>query len=306
MSRYDFASAEFGLFEPAGKPDPAFPKIGFRNDANELLIPILGLKLRHSALRSAIGFPFRLKDSLDDQAINIRQWLGLNANSMTGARTKVAIIDTGFSLPQTASDLLFAGNDILDSADRPHGRYVEDIVRQIAPLATLYRAKVRDDSGRYNRWGVLCAILWAVENGVDACSISLEVTQPGDFEKALTIVCHYASKRGCVIFAGVGNWLDQPPSFLSQLPDVVSVNGLNKGNPTYCAHNAKVNCAAPVPVQTAFSPFRLSSAATVVVASSYLLLLQKKQHNPLLAMFALLSQPSSDPYISHFLPKGVY
>jgi hypothetical protein len=56
MQNYDFALAEFGHFKFTDTPDPVFPKIGFRNEANEF-------KLTYSVALVASDFPLLLKDS---------------------------------------------------------------------------------------------------------------------------------------------------------------------------------------------------------------------------------------------------
>jgi|GEM_PF-5402477 len=307
---YEFTGVEFGQFyhdDLTLIADSAFPEIGFRNEGNELLFPIFGFKLTYETTFSVNDFSL-LSEPVRSEAINIADWLGLT--KIVETSLKLAIIDTGFNDIQTDNDFIFAGNDISDDGT-PHGTFVEDVSKQIVSCS-LYRAKIRSGENFFPLT-ILCALIWAIEKRVQVCSVSIDFPWADSHIDVLTRVCAYATQNECLVVAAVGNDSALWPNLLSQMCEVISVNGLVQNNDPYCTWTqlqypcpVRIKYSAPVPVLLSNGGgFSGTSAATIVVSSAIVLLLDK--YKDLSAVLSTLSTNiHENPFVNAVIPIGIY
>lgn len=136
----------------------------------------------------------------------------------TGARVKVAIIDTGidYSHPDLAANY-GGGYDFVNGDDDPmddhsHGTHVAGIVAArdddagvvgVAPDAELYALKILDASGSGNDSDLIAAMEWAVTHSMQVVNLSLGTSaDPGSLVQQ---VFDEAQAAGVVTVAAAGN-----------------------------------------------------------------------------------------------------
>ncbi|MEW6448257.1 MAG: S8 family peptidase [Bacillota bacterium] len=134
-----------------------------------------------------------------------------------GTGIKVCIIDTGVDYTHRDLDDNYKGgidyvNDDLDPLDdNGHGTHCAGIIAAeangagivgVAPEAHLYAVKALDASGNGLLSDVVAGIDWAVANGMDIVSMSLEARLPS---RTLEAACNNAYAAGLLLVAAAGN-----------------------------------------------------------------------------------------------------
>ncbi len=160
-------------------------------------------------------FKFHEKDIGKNIGWNLRNIHAPAAwHTTRGKGSSVLVIDTGtdynhLDLKDCFGDKkgynFVAGNDNpLD--DNGHGTHVAGIVAGrrtgVAPMATLYAAKVLSKSGVGSSTDVIRAIDYAVENDFDIANMSLGSPR---FSYAYASMCKKAYERGVILVAAAGN-----------------------------------------------------------------------------------------------------
>lgn len=128
----------------------------------------------------------------------------------------VAIIDTGVDVthPALADAISPDGWNFVDNNDDPseaggnadashgHGTVVADIVRQIAPRATILPIRALDADGSGDVINVVRAVYYAVEKGADIINMSLGGPEESP---ALSEAIRYANGEGVFVTISAGN-----------------------------------------------------------------------------------------------------
>jgi subtilisin family serine protease len=151
-------------------------------------------------------------------------------SSFTGAGIKIAILDTGFdaSHPDFAQRQIITKNFVGDQQPFHdgvgHGTHcigtcAGPLRPQSGPRygigyeATIYAGRVLDDTGRGGDFNILEGINWAVEQGCQIVSLSLEAPwTPGDpaFSATYEAAAQRAMAAGCLLVIAAGNDADDP------------------------------------------------------------------------------------------------
>lgn len=129
-------------------------------------------------------------------------WLGITGDhSAFGSGVKVAILDTGSTLPGAKNTFLIPSPED-PTAWNGHGTAVADLIRQIAPAAELQSFRVANDEGQSNSFLLAQGILAALDAGVDIINISMG--SYGD-SGVLRDAVELARQAGVKIYASSGN-----------------------------------------------------------------------------------------------------
>lgn len=104
----------------------------------------------------------------------------------TGRGVKVGILDSGVDFTHPAiADVAHKSFEVREFPGGPvcqeapgmdvlgHGTMCAGVIHSIAPEATLYNIKTLDEAGSNSPAKVICAIQWAVANGMDVLNLSL-------------------------------------------------------------------------------------------------------------------------------------
>lgn len=129
-------------------------------------------------------------------------WLGISGDhSAFGSGVKVAILDTGSTLPGADNRFLVPAPE--NPADwNGHGTAVADLIRQVAPAAELLSWRVANDDGQSNSFLLAQGILAAMDAGVDIINISMgSYGDSGILRDAVDL----ARQAGIRIYASAGN-----------------------------------------------------------------------------------------------------
>jgi subtilisin family serine protease len=159
-----------------------------------------------------------------------------------GAGRVVAVVDTGVdpTHPLLAGRIAPGGFDFIDGDTDPrderngldddrdgivddqygHGTFIASLVLTVAPESQILPVRVLDDEGVGTASGVSAGILWAVEQGADIVSVSIDMPVPSD---ALKDAIDYANNRGVLVVAAAGNGGLPDLIFPARLGDVVAV-----------------------------------------------------------------------------------
>ena len=129
-------------------------------------------------------------------------WLGITGDhSAFGSGVKVAILDTGSTLPGAKNQFLVPPPED-PAAWNGHGTAVADLIRQIAPAAELHSFRVANDDGQSNSFLLAQGILAALDAGVDVINISMgSYGNSGILRDAIEL----AQQAGVKIYASGGN-----------------------------------------------------------------------------------------------------
>lgn len=138
-----------------------------------------------------------------------------------GAGVKVAVIDTGANMSHTdLKGRVVAGYNFVNGANgtnittdnNGHGTHVCGIIGAaannsaggagIAPKCSVYSYKALDDEGAGKTDDIIAALRAAADAGMDIVNMSLGGPA---FVSVYQKACTYAAKKGCTIFAALGN-----------------------------------------------------------------------------------------------------
>ncbi|MCF7758662.1 S8 family peptidase [Paenibacillus xylanexedens] len=180
------------------------------------------------------------------------------SNGITGAKVKIAILDTGvdFSHPDLDINIHNGFNAInvkdLPDDDNGHGTMVTGIIsanhnnfgiRGIAPDADIYPVKVLDRFGKGNIRDIIRGINWCVENNIQIINMSFSLK---DDNLELKEVIQSAVDRGIIIVASADNTDEDSARFPASYKGVISVVSMNKKNKMQTSINSrKIDFAAP-------------------------------------------------------------
>jgi uncharacterized membrane protein len=154
-------------------------------------------------------------------------WLGVTGDhSAFGSGVKVAILDTGSTLPGAKNQFLVAPPD--DPANwNGHGTAVADLIRQIAPSAELLSWRVANDDGQSNSFLLAQGILAALDAGVDIINISMgSYGNSGILRDAVEL----AQQAGVKIYASGGNEGYDHLAYPAAYAGVVGVGAVDANN----------------------------------------------------------------------------
>ena len=182
-----------------------------------------------------------------------------------GAGIKIAVLDTGidYNHPDLAANYGggwdFVNNDADPFDDNFHGTHVAGSIAGrdddagvvgVAPEATIYALKVLDQNGNGSFSGVISALDWAVQNGIQITSNSYgSSTNPGTlvqqaFANASNAgLLHVAAAGNTGNCAGTGDTVIFPAKYDS----VIAVAAIDNTDTVACfsSHGPKVELAAP-------------------------------------------------------------
>jgi len=156
-----------------------------------------------------------------------------------GKKVKVAVFDTGVS---NHEDLEISGGvsfvDYTDSYsdDNGHGTHVAGTIAAknnklgvvgVAPDAEIYAVKILDSAGRGSYSGIIAALEWAVDNGIEIINMSLGSNQ---FSSVLHVAIKYAVEEGIIIVAAAGNQGEGEDTVMypAKYPEVVAVGAVTE------------------------------------------------------------------------------
>ncbi len=122
---------------------------------------------------------------------------------MKDITVRLGLVDSGVSQGQagyiSAGRCFLSGDEAAPEADRlGHGMAVVDIIREYAPMVTLYNARVFDDRGVTTAARVAAAIDWLVQQRADVINLSLGLQQDRDI---LRVSCARAVAAGIILVA---------------------------------------------------------------------------------------------------------
>ena len=175
--------------------------------------------------------------ALNDPEYDSRQWgmqlIGAKAAwdaGILGQGVRIAVLDTGVHFGHFEfSGRLVAGPDYIEPNTQPqddghsittgqpqgHGTHVAGIaaagidnggVVGVAPQATVVAVKVLDRDGTGPVDGILAALKWAADNGIEVINLSLGTIGPDFFEDEATIdTVNYAWNKGSIVVFAAGN-----------------------------------------------------------------------------------------------------
>jgi serine protease len=203
----------------------------------------------------------------------VAAWENLQAVKRPGARgTIVAVLDTGVAYraqgsrfrrsPDFTAGQFVKGRDFVDNTDLPldrngHGTHVAGTIAEktnngIGLTGLAYRTKlmpvrVLDRLGRGRADDIAAGIRFAAENDADVINMSFNF---GCAKKVPSVAqaVHYATRRGAVVVASVGNLGSEscvsPPA---TIPGVIGVGGTTQGGciGNYSLSGKDVDVVAP-------------------------------------------------------------
>ena len=182
-----------------------------------------------------------------------------------GAGVKVAVLDSGidYNHPDLAANYAggwdFVNNDGDPFDDNFHGTHVAGTIGArdddagvvgVAPDARIYALKVLDQNGNGAFSGIIAAVDWAVQNGIQITSNSYgSATNPGTivqmaFDNAANAgLLHVAAAGNSGNCTGTGDTVIYPAKYAS----VIAVAAIDNTDTVACfsSHGPKVELAAP-------------------------------------------------------------
>ncbi len=207
-------------------------------------------------------------------------WLGIGDNQGWGNGIKVAVLDSGVNaeggLKGKYIDRVDLSDD--DSASGLHGTAVASIIagdstnlRGVAPDADIMSLRVLSDKGSGNAFTLAKGIIDAVDRGAKIINMSL-----GSKSDSFVVrdAVHYATERGVLLVAAVGNDAVEGVQYPAAYPDVLSVGGVDaNGEHLYFSNRGKVDVAAPgigveIPLDNKNILFSGTSAAAPFVSGA--------------------------------------
>lgn len=194
-----------------------------------------------------VNLPTPKTEGVQDGAVgmgtSLLSWLGISGdNSTYGSGVKVAILDTGSTLPGAKNNFL-----VDPPADATtwngHGTAVADLIKQIAPASDLQSWRIANDEGQSNSFLLAQGIIAAMEAGVDLINISMA-------SYGNSALLHDAVKKaqdaGIKIFASGGNEGYDQVAYPAAYEGVVGVGAVD-ANGTYLnfSNTGNVTMTAP-------------------------------------------------------------
>jgi hypothetical protein len=250
-------------------------------------------------MSSSVGrfaLPLRAASLEDVENRRVKELIELSATSshLTGAGVRIAVVDTGFSLPIAASiSNVESGYNAVDSNanfddQEGHGTGVAGIILQLSPNARILPVKVSDD-GVSSRKAVVNGIVHAIRNKAKLINASLSLSESTLkdvrqavgaelFNQVLIVISAgndghrvepLSEKWENVIMVGAST-LEDPPIFASysaQGPgvDIVApAGGAGDGISTFCVRD--LNCVRSFNGTSAAAPVVTAVAALVAEA----------------------------------------
>jgi hypothetical protein len=194
-----------------------------------------------------VSLPTPLADGVQEGAVgfgdSLLSWLGVSGdNSAFGSGVKVAILDTGSTLPGAKN--FFLVDPPANAADwNGHGTAVADLIRQIAPATDLLSWRVANDDGTSNSFLLAQGILAAVDAGVDVINISM-----GSYGNSTLLrqAVETAQQAGVILYASGGNEGYDQLAYPAAYPGVVGVGAVDAaGNHLDFSNIGNVTMTAP-------------------------------------------------------------
>ncbi len=189
----------------------------------------------------------------------------VHQSGVRGAGVKVAVIDTGidYNHPDLAANYAggfdFVNNDDDPFDDNKHGTHVAGTVAArdddsgvvgVAPDATLYGLKVLDANGSGSFSGVIAALQWAVDNGVQITNNSYgssvdpgATTQAAFDNSAAAGILHVAAAGNSGTCDGTGDNVAFPARYASVV--AVAATDSNDGSPCFSSTGPDVELSGP-------------------------------------------------------------
>lgn len=194
---------------------------------------------------------------------------GARLSTFTGARIRLAILDTGFDLghPDFANRNVTVKNFVGDNSPfhdgHGHGTHCSGTAAGpakpsplprygVAEGVELFVGRVLDDSGHGGDFNILQAIDWAIAQGCQVISMSLGAPwSPGDqsYSPAYEQAAQRALAAGCLIVAAAGNEASRP-GYVGAIgtpgnsPSVLTVAAIDSAFAT-AAFSNRIRPAAP-------------------------------------------------------------
>jgi hypothetical protein len=194
-----------------------------------------------------VTLPTPQTEGVQDGAIGfgdkLLAWLGITGdNSNFGKGEKIAILDTGSTLPGAKN--YFLVDPPADPAKwNGHGTAVPSLIRQVAPAAELLSWRVANDEGVSNSYLIAQALVAATDAGVSIANISM-----GSYGNSthLRLAVEYAQNAGVIIFASAGNEGYDQVAYPAAYPGVVAVGAVDAaGNHLNFSNSGSVSMSAP-------------------------------------------------------------
>jgi hypothetical protein len=194
-----------------------------------------------------VTLPTPKTDGIQDGAVgfgtSLLSWLGINGdNSSYGAGVKLAILDTGSTLPGVKNvNLVALPSDL--STQNGHGTAGSDLILQIAPAADLLSIRIADDAGQSNSFLLAQGIDAAVAAGVNIINISMASYGNSSLLHEAVKVARAAGVR---IFASVGNEGYDQVAYPAGYEGVVAVGAVDaNGTHLNFSNSGNVTLVAP-------------------------------------------------------------
>ena len=184
---------------------------GKHDDLVQVLVPLGALdELARSGPSQLVRPPLKAVPVVTGQGVSVTNANGWQAQGLTGAGVKVAVLDLGFQgyqallgteLPPTVTAQSFRADGDITGAGQPHGTAVAEIVHEMAPGAQMYLANFDTEVELAN------ASQWLTAQGVTVINASWGyfTSGPGDGTGIVDNIVTQSTAAGTMWSVAAGN-----------------------------------------------------------------------------------------------------